>query len=300
MQNVSNLEYFKVFLYVARAGSVTEAARELSISQPAVSQAIKQLERQLGVNLVQRAPRGIKLTREGQELYPYVEKSYEQLTMGVDKLKQMLNLEAGEIRIGASDMTLQFYLLPFLEQFHEEYPLIKVNVTNAPTPETLRYLEEGRIDFGIVSTPFDSQPGIDASAVRRIEDIFIAGRRFLPYKNRMLDLQELERLPLIFLEKNTSSRSYMDQFLKKRGVEVRPEFELATSDMIVQFALRSLGVGCVVRDFAQSYIDSGMLFELRFNQMIPKRQFCVVRSNRLVLSRAARELTRIMGVNVGE
>lgn len=300
MQNVSNLEYFKVFLYVARAGSVTEAARELSISQPAVSQAIKQLERQLGVNLVQRAPRGIKLTREGQELYPYVEKSYEQLTMGVDKLKQMLNLEAGEIRIGASDMTLQFYLLPFLEQFHEEYPLIKVNVTNAPTPETLRYLEEGRIDFGIVSTPFDSQPGIDASAVRRIEDIFIAGRRFLPYKNRMLDLQELERLPLIFLEKNTSSRSYMDQFLKKRGVEVRPEFELATSDMIVQFALRSLGVGCVVRDFAQPYIDSGMLFELRFNQMIPKRQFCVVRSNRLVLSRAARELTRIMGVNVGE
>lgn len=285
---------------MARAGSVTEAARELSISQPAVSQAIKQLERQLGVELVQRASKGIKLTREGQELYPYVEKSYEQLTMGVDKLRQMLNLEAGEIRIGASDMTLQFYLLPFLERFHEAYPMIKVNVTNAPTPETLRYLEEGRIDFGIVSTPFDVQPDIEAFAVRRIEDIFIAGRRFLPYKNRMLDLQELESLPLIFLEKNTSSRSYMDQFLKKRGVELRPEFELATSDMIVQFALRSLGVGCVVRDFAQPYIDSGMLFELRFNQMIPKRQFCVVRSKRLALSRAAKELTRIMGVEIGE
>ena len=132
--------------------------------------------------------------------------------------------------------------------------------------------------------------------VRQIEDIFVAGRKFFPYKNRMLDLQELERLPMIFLEKNTSTRRYMDQYLKEWGVEVTPEFELATSDMIVQFALRNLGVGCVVRDFAQSYIDSGLLFELRFNHMIPKRQFCVVRSTRMAMSRAAMQLTKIMGV----
>ena len=137
MDNISNLEYFKVFLYVARAGSVTEAAKELSISQPAVSQALKQLERQLGVDLVCRASRGIQLTREGRELYAYVDKGYEQIRLGVDKIRQMMNLEAGEIRIGASDMTLQFYLLPFLEKFHEKHPSIKVNVTNAPTPETL-------------------------------------------------------------------------------------------------------------------------------------------------------------------
>ena len=296
MDNISNLEYFKVFLYVARAGSVTEAAKELAISQPAVSQALKQLERQLGVDLVCRASRGIQLTREGQELYAYVDKGYEQIKLGVDKIRQMMNLEAGEIRIGASDMTLQFYLLPFLEKFHEKYPSIKVNVTNAPTPETLLFLEEGKIDFGIVSTPFAKEPGIETVPVRQIEDIFVAGRKFLPYKNRMLDLQELERLPMIFLEKNTSTRRYMDQYLKEWGVEVTPEFELATSDMIVQFALRNLGVGCVVRDFAQSYIDSGLLFELRFNHMIPKRSFCVVRSTRMPMSRAATQLTKIMGV----
>ncbi len=296
MNHISNLEYFKVFLYVAQTGSVTEAAKELSLSQPAVSQAMKQLERQLGVTLVCRASRGIRLTAEGEELYKYVAKGYEQMKLGVGKVREMMNLEAGELRIGASDMTLAFYLLPFLEKFHEKFPAIKVNVTNGPTPQTLSFLEEGKIDIGLVSTPFAGAPGIAAAPVRQIEDIFVAGRRFLPYKNRMLDLQELEHLPLVFLEKNTSTRSYMDSYLEEWGVRVTPEFELATSDMIVQFALRNLGVGCVVRDFAQSYIDEGRLFELRFNHMIPKRQFCAVRSGRTALSKAAVELAKIMGV----
>lgn len=295
---ISNLEYFKVFYYVAKAGSVTIAAQELAISQPAVSQAVKQLERQLGVTLFRRASKGVQLSQEGQLLFSYVQKGYEQIELGVQKIKQLQNLEMGEIRIGASDMTLQFYLLPYLERFHEKYPDIKVTVTNAPTPETLDFLGEGRIDFGIVSTPFQENAGIINVPVRQIEDVFVAGRRFISYKNKMLDLQELEKLPMIFLENNTSTRSYMEQFLLQNGVVVRPEFELATSDMIVQFALRSLGVGCVVRDFAQSYIDEGTLFELRFNKIIPKRSICVVRSRKMPLSMAAAELLEIMGVKV--
>lgn len=70
---------------------------------------------------------------------------------------EMMNLEAGELRIGASDMTPQFYLLPFLQSFHEKYPKIKIQVTNAPTPETLRFLQNGKIDFGVVSSPVSSK-----------------------------------------------------------------------------------------------------------------------------------------------
>ena len=291
---ISNLEYYKVFYYVAKYGSVTKAAGELAISQPAVSQALKQLERNLGVPLFFRAARGIKLTGEGQLLFSYVEKGYEQIELGVQKVRQMQNMELGEIRIGASDMTLQFYLLPYLEKFHEQYPEIKVIVTNAPTPETLKFLKEGQIDFGIVSTPFSALPEVSVIPVREIEDIFVAGRRFISYKNRTLDFQELEKLPLVFLENNTSTRSYMDEFLERNGVNVQPEFELATSDMIVQFAKRNLGVGCVVRDFAMEYLASGLLFELRFNKMIPKRQFCVVCSEKLPMSMAASKLLEIM------
>ena len=71
-------------------------------------------------------------------------------------------------RIGASDMTLQFFLLPYLEQFHKEYPRIKVTVTNAPTPETIRCLEEGKIDFGVVTTPFSGHGAIHSLSLIHI------------------------------------------------------------------------------------------------------------------------------------
>ena len=295
---ISNLEYYKVFYYVAKYGSVTKAAGELAISQPAVSQALKQLERQLEVTLFYRAAKGVKLTSEGQLLYNYVEKGYEQIELGVRKVRELQNLELGEIRIGASDMTLQFYLLPYLEKFHEKYPEIKVTVTNAPTPETLQYLRDGKIDFGIVSTPFHEGADLKMTTVREIEDVFVAGRRFIAYKNKTLDLQELEKLPMICLEPNTSTRSYMDDFLIRNNVSIQPEFELATSDMIVQFALRNLGVASVVKDFAKDYVEAGLLFELRFNKIIPKRSFCVVQNTKVPMPAASRKLLEIMGLQM--
>ena len=291
---IANLEYNKVFYYVAKTGSLTHAANLLSISQPAVSQSIRLLEEQVGTRLFCRVSRGVRLTAEGELLYSYVSKGYEQIETGEQKLKQMLNLELGEIHIGASDMTLQFYLLPFLELFHEKYPDIKVVVSNAPTPETLQNLHTGQIDFGIVSTPFETPKDIHTMAVRSIEDIFVCGRRFISYKNKTLDLSELEKLPIIYLEENTSTRSYMDHFLSDNGVHIQPEFELATSDMIVQFALRNLGVGCVVRDFALPHLQSGKLFELRFNKIIPKREFCIVTDSKNPMSAAAKNLLDII------
>lgn len=290
----SNLEYYKVFYYVAKCGSLTEAARELSISQPAVSQSLKQLEQQCGTSLFYRRGKGVKMTGEGELLFSYVKQGYEQIMQGERRLAQMNNLERGEIRIGASDMTLKFYLLPYLEQFHERYPNIKVIVSNATTPEAIRLLKEGTIDVGVVSTPFVAGKEVQAVPVREIEDIFVAGRRFIQYKNRMLDFAQLETMPLIALEGRTSTRSYMDDFLHQNGVIIRPEFELATSDMIVQFALRNLGIGSVVRDFAREGLESGLLFELRFNQMIPKRHFCVVSDTARPLSSAAGELLKLL------
>lgn len=272
---------------VAKCGSISLAAKEMAITQPAVSQSVKLLEDALQTKLFTRTSKGVTMTPEGELLYSYVAKGYEQIELGEKKLIQMQNLELGEVRIGASDMTLQFYLLPFLEKFHDQYPGIKVSVTNGPTPETLRNLGDGRIDFGIVSSPFVRQNDIETIDVREIEDIFVGGRRFLPYKNKMLDLSQLEKLPLIMLEENTSSRRYMEQFLHENMVKLNPEFELATSEMIVQFALRNLGVGCVIKDFAKQYLEEGTLFELRFNKIIPKRQFCLILNKKNPLTAAA-------------
>ncbi len=302
-----NLEYYRVFYYVAQTGSLSRAAEQLSVSQPAVSQSLRQLENTLGTSLFTRTSRGVKLTKEGELLFSYVRRGYENIETGEKKLRQMLNLDIGELHIGASDMTLRFYLLPYLEKFHEKHPNIKVSVTKAlglflggdkywhiNTPETLGYLENETIDFGVVSGPLPEMPQVEAIKVREIQDTFVAARRFIQYRNRTLDLHDLEKLPLISLEGKTSSRSYIDSFMAKNGVTIRPEFELATSDMIVQFALRNLGVGCVVRDFAAPFLESGQLFELRFNKYIPQRNFYVTVNRNVSLPAAATGLLEMI------
>lgn len=289
-----DLEYYKMFYYVGKYGGISTAAKELCISQPAVSQSIKQLESQLGTKLFVRTPKGVSFTSEGEVLYSYIKQGYETIITGEQKLKEMLDLDSGEINIGASDMTLQFCLLPYLEQFHKKYPKIKVSVTNAPTPETLNYLEKGNIDFGIISEPFDEDNNIEITYANEIEDIFVAGKGFADLKERELEFSDLEKLPIVCLEHNTSTRKFMDEFLKTKKVILKPEFELATSDIIVQFSLKNMGVGCVVRSFAQKYIDTGELFELKFKEPIPKRRLCVATSRKRPIANAADKLLGMM------
>lgn len=289
-----NLEYYKIFYNVATTRSITGAAKKLCISQPAVSQAVKQLEQELGIELFTRHAKGVSLTRAGTLLYSYVGKGYETILAGEEQLAKMMNLEYGEVRIGASDMTLQFYLLPFLEQFHQLYPEIKVTVTNAPTPQTIDHLYQGRIDFGVVTRPLEVDTQLDVFKVRKIQDVFVAGDKFRELQGKRLSYDRLAALPLICLEENTSTRRYMDDFLQKMQVEITPEFELATSDMIVQFALRNLGIGCVVKDFADKYLDSGELFQLKFTREIPRRDMCLIFDRRATMPVAALRLKELL------
>lgn len=286
-----NLEYYKVFYTVCRCGGITAAADALCISQPAVSQAVRQLEKALDCRLFSRTSRGVKLTKEGEVLYSYVKRGIEILFDGEQTIGRLQDLEAGEIRIGASDMTLQFYLLPYLEWFHEQYPKIKVNVSNGPTPETLQFLYDGRIDFGIVSTPFDARPEVQSTPVKKVKNLFIAGPKFRgELSGRTLSYRELLGFPGIFLEQNTSTRKFMDQFLAERGIQLEPEFELATSDMIVQFVKRNLGIGCLMSDFAGEALESGEVFALEFEEEMPSREFCLVTSEKHHISPAAKRL----------
>ena len=287
-------EYYKVFYYVGRLGSITAAAEALCISQPAASQAIKQLEKALNTKLFLRTQKGVRLTTEGKLLYPYVERGMENLMDGEEMLKRLVDMDMGEVRIGASDMTLQFFLLPYLEQFHKEYPKIKVTVTNAPTPETIRCLEEGKIDFGVVTTPFSGHGAIHSTEVKPIDNVFIAGSSFKELQGKELDYSILCDLPCIFLEKNTSTRLFMDQFLSQKGIELKPEFELATSDMIVQFARRNMGVGCVMEGFAEEAIERGEVFALSFKEKMPSRSICLVTGESGLMSMAGKHLLELL------
>lgn len=289
-----NMEYYKIFYHVATEHSITGAAKRLSISQPAVSQAVKQLEQGLGIELFTRRAKGVSLTRAGTLLYSYVGNGYETILAGETKLSKMINLEYGEVRIGASDMTLQFYLLPYLERFHQLYPEIKVTVTNAPTPQTIDHLNQGRIDFGVVTKPIEVDSQFDIFEVRKIQDVFVAGDKFRDLQGKKLGFDKLSELPLICLEGDTSTRTYVDSYLAKNNVVITPEFELTTSDMIVQFARRNLGVGCVVEDFVKEQLANGDLFRLEFKKKIPEREMCLIVDNRTSMSVAATKLRELL------
>lgn len=219
--NIS-LEYYKFFYYAAKCGSITQAAEALSVTQPAVSQALRTLAKSLGTDLFVRNGKGVHLTPAGEILFDYVKRGYEEIETGERKVLEMINMETGEIRIGASDMTLQFYLLPYLQRFHERYPGIRLNVTNGPTPETMHYLSEGRIDFGLVTTPLSRRKGFHSIAVRQIQDVFVAGTRFRKLKGEVLPWSRLRELPVVCLEKNSSTRRYVDDFLMARGAAIHP------------------------------------------------------------------------------
>lgn len=289
-----NLEYYRVFYQAAKLGSITMAAEQLCISQPAVSQAVKQLETALGSRLFVRTSKGVHLTQEGQLLYGYVERGLTMIVDGEQTLRRMQDLDTGEVRIGASDMTLQFYLLPYLEKFHEQYPGIKVSVSNAPTPETMRSLHDGKIDFGVVTTPASPSGDVRLIPVRSIRNVFVAGERFRSLKGRRLSYKELESLPCIVLEGRTSTKAFTEAYLGEKGVRLAPEFQLATSDMVVQFAARNMGVGCVVEDFAKEKIRTGELFCLEFEEEMPGRQICVATCERNSVSPAGRRLLKML------
>ena len=287
-------DWYQTFYYVAKFGSVSQAAEKLYISQPAVSQSIKQLETSLGCKLFVRTSKGVSLTVEGQTLFYYIEPGVEQIRLGEQKLKELLDLSYGELRIGASDMTLQFYLLPHLEAFHRAYPSIKISVTNGPTPETIELLKQGKIDFGVITEPFEEIKGFISEPVGMVQDVFVCSVARSELAKQVHTPADLTKLPLICLEKNTSTRKHIDAFFARQGIILNPEFELATSDLIVEFVKRDLGIGCVVENFAQEALDSGKLCKLSLAQALPPRHIRLIRSGRAPLSKAAEALIAIL------
>ena len=284
---------YRTFLAVADAGSVSEAARRLFVSQPAVSAEIAALEGMLGVRLFVRSRRGVRLTEAGETLLRHVRSAFTMLAAGEERLRELAGLARGTLRIGASDMTLRFYLLSPIAEFHKRYPAVRLQVTNAPTPKTLAALRDGSIDFGVVSGPLPDAEGLDLIPVRRVQDIFVAAPDH-PLSGREITKEELAEHPMMMLEGATSTRRYVEAWLGEDFP--KPMIELATSDLLVEFAKRGIGVASVVEDFAAAALASGELCRLRLPSAPPPRDLYLVRSRRLSPSAAAAGMLDLLGL----
>lgn len=283
---IDNIGLYRCFFEAAKHGSISAAAKALFVTQPAVSSAIMQLEGLLNVKLFHRASRGIHLTPEGGILYSHIEKAFIEIEAGEDKLREIRGLAGGVMRIGASDMTLRFFLLDYVEAFRAEFPLVRLTVTNAPTPQTLSALRGGQIDFAVVSAPVEESDDLELLPVRQIRDIFVATDDYSVGKEQPVTISELSDIPLIFLERGTSTRRYVDSCI---NLERQVDFELATSDLVLEFARRGLGIACLVEDFAAEDIRGGVLHEVKLTKPMPPREFLLAYSKHNTLPSAARK-----------
>jgi len=299
---MANYEHYKIFCKIVECQSISKAANQLYVSQPAVSLAIKQLELNLNVKLFFRTQKGVTLTTEGAMLYNYVKQGCTLINVGEEKLKELNALQAGEINIGASDMTLRFFLLPLIERFHKNFPLVKIKITNAPTPETLQHLREGLIDFGAVSEPVDlNNANFKFKSVKSVKDILVAGDNFKDLKNKQkVSVRDLQKYPFVMLEKGTSTRQYIDNYFKKNNIEINPEIELATSDLVIEFIRRGMGIGFVLEDFVTEDIKYGVLTKVNLASELNPRQFYIVTHSHIPLTSAAKKLLEYNDIDIGE
>ena len=263
------LELYRVFKEVAETGNISLAAKNLYISQSAVSQSIKQLETALQARLFARSPRGVSLTWEGQMLYQYVRSALGLLATGEDKLSQAQQLLLGTLTIGASDTVTSFFLTPFLETFHRQHPGIRLKIVSGRSAKVLSMLKSGAVDIAFASSP--SEPGLSTWSCFATHSVFVAGSGYDCDFDHVYTRQEIADFPLILLERKASSRVFLEQYFLQSGITLTPEIELSSRSLLVSLAKIGLGVAGVTLEFVQDALLSGDIRLLKTDFTIPSR-----------------------------
>ena len=263
------LELYRVFKEVAETGNISLAAKNLYISQSAVSQSVKQLETALQARLFARSPRGVSLTWEGQMLYQYVRSALGLLATGEDKLSQAQQLLLGTLTIGASDTVTSFFLTPFLETFHRQHPGIRLKIVSGRSAKVLSMLRSGAVDIAFASSP--SEPGLSTWSCFATHSVFVAGSGYDCDFDHVYTRQEIADFPLILLERKASSRVFLEQCFLQSGITLTPEIELSSRSLLVSLARIGLGVAGVTLEFVQDALLSGDIRLLKTDFTIPAR-----------------------------
>lgn len=282
----TDLELYKVFYTVACSEKISQAAEELYISQPAVSKSIKRLEDIAGITLFYRSSRGVKLTEEGKILFNYVEKAMKELSTGESILSKLKIMEQGRIKIGVSTTLCKHFLIPKLKLFIEKHPNIQIKIINNTTFDTLKLLDNGEIDFGIVSKPFEDQ-AYSFKTIKEIQDIFVSSNEYLKLHVVKEPNEIFTKSTLMLLETENITRRYINLYFSKNNICAKPEIEISNMEFLIEFAKIGMGVTVVIKDFIENELKTGELVEIPVVPSIPKRSIGVVLHKKMPLSIAA-------------
>lgn len=286
------IKYFILLLFI---GSITKAANSLYISQPAITKTIKKLETELGITLFNRGPKGVVLTQNGKIFYEFIKNGVESFINGEHKLTSLKNLETGTIRIGASTTITKYFLLPFIEKFHNQFPNIDISITNSLTNRLIADLKKGSLDLLVVNLPTQNDDTLIITPCATLQDCF-AGN--LSYKKKILEEISLEDLvtnfPIITQKEPSNTRAFLNSLMEKNNISFHPKFDIVSYALVKDFAKIGMGISYITKEFAKDELENELLFEIPIKEKIPERSLGIVLPNNTITSFATEKFIELI------
>ena len=239
-----NFHQLQIFHTVARFGSFSKAAEELSISQPAVSIQVRELEKSMGCGLLHRMRRGLQLTDTGQAVFGYSQRIFSLAAEMQSAVEDIQGLRSGRLTIGSST-TPGEYILPWaIGQFRRRYPGVEVSLSISNTQAIVERIHDRELDMGMAGAPVGLQ-GL-ASFPYVLDDIvIIAGPDHALTARPKLALNDLEGQEFILREPGSATRGAAEGCLREHGVSVRVVMELGSNEAVKRAVAAGLGLGMV-------------------------------------------------------
>ena len=270
-----HLSQYRIFFEVAKAGSISKAAKILYISQPAISKSILRLEESLELHLFVRTSKGVRLTSEGQIFYEHLQDAFALIEAGENQLLKIRQYNIGKIAIGTSNTLCKYTLLPYLNPYIRENPHIMINIFTGSSDETLSLLSEGKIDIGLVAKPSRAN-NLTFIKLMEIHDVFVASPIYLNSLSQIYlgDFDPFKDGNIMLLDKNNATRKYIESCFENSNLKLNQSIEVENMELLIEFAKTGIGIACVIKEFIKHELEQRKLKELEMPDdiVIPKRE----------------------------
>lgn len=288
-----NYELYKVFYYVATSLSFSDASKQLFISQSAVSQSIKTLERKLEQPLFIRSTKKVQLTAAGQILLKHIEPAMNLIQRGENQLLDVGSLGLGQLHIGATDTICRYFLVPYLKEFHQKFPNVPIKVTNATSLSCVDLLEQGKVDLIVTNYP-NAKLNISYAqkTVCEFHDVFIANPAYFDLKQQEISFQKLKNYPILMLDRKSTTSEFLHNIFLQHQLNLIPEIELSSNDLLIDLARIGLGIA-FIPDYCLTE-DSRDLYVLHTRENIPARRLAVSVNTHLPLSASTEAFLKLL------
>lgn len=291
---IEDLNLYKVFYTVAKYKNISHASEALYVSQPAVSKSIKTLENSLNIKLFLRSSKGVTLTPEGAVLYKHIDKAFNEVFSGEHILERLKNREIGNITLGVSTTIGKNYFLPQFTNFIKKYPYFKIKIINKPTLDTIKLVQEEKIDLGIIGAASIESNDLGFIKVQELHDILVCSSEYYENLNLSSPDEIFTKGSFMLLENPNFTRQFIDHYFSSINIHIQPDIEASNMDFLIECAKIGLGITSTLKEFSYSDINNKKLIEIPVKTPIPSRNIGIIYKNNMSLSIASKSLIEFL------